>query len=483
MNFGGCDFLTKFLDISSCPNLKKIDLRSCKNLVEIHDSVGLILDKLVNLRLGRCFNLKSFLRRLQLRSLELLSSLLNFPKIECEMEHLQEVYLMGTAIEELPSSIGFLTRLSSLYLSGSVNLKRLPSSIHQLRFLQFFDLSNCPNIRSFGMEEEVHNGQPTPYVVSTSWKNEASLGAELSLLPPTKSTTSLILNLMNSGLSKSNFFGPFHFFPNLDHLDLSGSDIVSIPTSIKRYVRLGYLILNDCKQLQEIKEFPPNLNFVHAGGCISLESLPEISKEFNFPRLRWIDLASCYKVNMGNWISNPAWNGAEMIFPRNKILEWFSHCKEITSNSHRCEFDIKVALPYNLDDIIGIAFCVVIEFVAAIFFYVDIRRALGENVIEPVTVTYPNRYWQGHPKFDEIDSDHVWLRYLTTENITRLRNVSADQANDHLRIIFENCIPDNSLIFKRCEFICYTNSMMNRMKKIMKMLMSIWMHPLKILEI
>ncbi|KAG6697885.1 hypothetical protein I3842_09G223700 [Carya illinoinensis] len=420
MNFGGCDFLTKFQDISSCLNLTEIDLHSCKNLVEVHDSVGLILDTLVNLRLAGCFNLKSFPRRLQLRSLELLdlsdcSSLPNFSEIESEMEHLHSVNLTGTAIEELPSSIGYLTGLSRLHLNGSVNLKRLPTSIHQLRFLCKIYLRNCPNIISFGMEE-VHNGQPTPYVVSTSWKNKASLGAKLfPLPPPTKSTTSLNLNLMNSGLSKSNFFGPFHFFPNLYFLNLSGSDIVSIPTSIKTFVRLWYLILNDCKQFQEIKEFPPNLKVVKTRGCISLESLPKISKEFNFPRLQWIDLARCYKVNMGNWISNPAWNGAEMIFPGYKILDWFSHCKEITSNSHRCEFDIKVAPLHNLDDIIRIAFCAIIEPIVATFLDVHIWRTLG-------LVPYASRYCDTHATFVEIDSDHVWLRYLTTENITRLRN-------------------------------------------------------------
>ncbi|XP_042961335.1 disease resistance protein Roq1-like [Carya illinoinensis] len=450
MNFGGCDFLMKFSDISSCPNLKEIDLHSCKNLVEVHDSVGLILDKLVNLTLGGCFNLKSFPRRLQLRSLKLLdlgdcSSLQNFPEIESEMEHLLSVEFTGTTVEELPSSIGYLTGLKSLYLTGCVNLKHLPSSIHHLRFLEWIALEYCPNIISFGMEEEVHNGQPMPYVVSTSWENEASSGAELfPLLPPTNSATSLVVLLVNSSLSRSNFMGPFHFFPNLDYLNLSGSDIVSIPSSIKRYVRLSHLNLNYCKQLQEIKEFPPNLEVVNARGCISLESLPEILKEFNFPRLRRIDLTRCSKVNMGNWISNLAWNRVAKIFPGNKIPDWFSHCKEITSNSHRSEFDIKVVPPYNLDEIIGITFCAVIEPVAATILDVHIRRALRG-------VTYDSRYWEARAEFDEIDLDHVWLRYLTTENITRLQNVGVDKADDHLRIIFEkNCIPDNSLIFKRC---------------------------------
>ncbi|XP_040996292.1 disease resistance protein RPV1-like isoform X2 [Juglans microcarpa x Juglans regia] len=420
MDFRGCEFITKLSDISSCPNLMKINLSYCKNLVEVHDSVGLILDKLVNLRLNGCFNLKSFPRRLQLRSLGFLdlndcSSLQNFPEIECEMGNLREVHLRGTAIEELPSSIGYLTGLESLELGSCVNLKRLPSSIHQLRSLGWIELNDCPNIISFGMEEEVHNGQPTNSIAS-----------------------SFHLFLTNSGLSKSNFLGPFHFFPKLGYLELLGSDIVSIPSSIKTYVRLWYVSLNDCKQLQEIKEFPPNLKVVSASGCISLESLPEISKEFNFPRLEWIGLAGCYKVNMENWMSNPAWNQAEMIFPGKKIPDWFSHCKEITSNSHRCEFDIKVAPPYNLDDIIGIALCAVIEPVATIILAVSIMR--GD--------TCARNYWDARATFDEIDSDHVWLRYLTTEDITCLRAVSVDQADD-LGITFESRDP-NSMIFKRC---------------------------------
>ncbi|XP_040996294.1 disease resistance protein RPV1-like isoform X4 [Juglans microcarpa x Juglans regia] len=129
---------------------------------------------------------------------------------------------------------------------------------------------------------------------------------------------------------------------------------------------------------------------------------------------------------------------AEMIFPGKKIPDWFSHCKEITSNSHRCEFDIKVAPPYNLDDIIGIALCAVIEPVATIILAVSIMR--GD--------TCARNYWDARATFDEIDSDHVWLRYLTTEDITCLRAVSVDQADD-LGITFESRDP-NSMIFKRC---------------------------------
>ncbi|KAG2668373.1 hypothetical protein I3760_15G157700 [Carya illinoinensis] len=444
MNFDDCQSITKFLDISRCPNLKKINLSGCKNLVEVHDSVG-FLDKLDTLNLSGCDKLKRLPSRLQLRSLRLLIlghcwNLQNFPEIECEMEHLQEVCLTGSKIEELPSSIRYLTGLLRLSLCYCVNLKGLPSSIHQLRSLNYIGIKHCPNIISFGMEEEeVHNGQPTPYVVSTSWENEASLGAELfPLPPPTKSTSSLGLFLEYCGLSKSNFFRLSNCFLNMFMLNLTGSDIVSIPASIKTFVRLRELVLNNCKHLQEIMELPPNLRRLIAGSCTSLERLPEISKKIHFPRLEFIDLTGCFKVNVGNCMPNPAWNGNfEMIFPGNKIPDWFSDCKE-TSNSHRCKFDIKWSPPYNLDDIIGISLCAIFE-------------PVGTGSLEVRVGGKPEDDIHTHFRLiGVIDSDHVWLRYLTREHIRRLQDVSVDQADDHLRIIFKNCFPDNPLIFKRC---------------------------------
>ncbi|KAG2668400.1 hypothetical protein I3760_15G158800 [Carya illinoinensis] len=359
MDFSDCEFLTKISDSSSCPNLKEMHLNYCRNLIEVHDSVG-FHDKLSELSLDECSNLKSFPRRLQLRSLRFLSlrgcsRLQNFPEIECQIQYLRVIDLKGTAIEELPSSIEHVTGLVHLILEDCVNLKHLPSCLLQWKSLLWLVLDDCPNIVNFGMEA-VHNGQSSPYIVSAR-ENEASSSTELfPIPPPTNSAISLLqdssslrfpslyqLDLANSGLTKSNFFGPFHCFPNVEHLDLSHSDIISIPASIKStFVRLRNLILNDCKKLQEIIEFPTNLEVVDVGGCISLESLPEISEVFPFPRLYSIDLSKCYKVNMGNCMPNPSWNRANMIFPGNKIPDWFRYCKEsTTSKSHCCELDIK----------------------------------------------------------------------------------------------------------------------------------------------
>ncbi|XP_035546700.1 disease resistance protein RUN1-like [Juglans regia] len=72
MRFFECTFLTKISNLSSCSSLKELDIMDCENLVEVHDSVG-FLDKLARLHLYQCSNMKSFPRRLKLRSLEVLT--------------------------------------------------------------------------------------------------------------------------------------------------------------------------------------------------------------------------------------------------------------------------------------------------------------------------------------------------------------------------------------------------------------------------
>jgi Leucine-rich repeat (LRR) protein len=121
------------------PNLEKLVLDGCTNLVEIHCSIG-FLDKLVYLGLHRCPNLRSFPSRLRLRSLESLdlsgcSKIKNFPEIECQMKCLKYINFEETSIEELPSSIEYLD-VKTLNLRFCTNLTKIPNSIHQLQHLK-----------------------------------------------------------------------------------------------------------------------------------------------------------------------------------------------------------------------------------------------------------------------------------------------------------------------------------------------------------
>ena len=60
-------------------------------------------------------------------------------------------------------------------------------------------------------------------------------------------------------------------FPVLESLNLSDSNIVTIPESITKFTRLQFLSLDDCKQLQEIPRLPHSIDEVDADNCRSLD--------------------------------------------------------------------------------------------------------------------------------------------------------------------------------------------------------------------
>ena len=301
MNFSHCEFLRKFPNISRIPNLEKLDLDYCKNLVEVHPSVG-FLDKLVSLTLRGCSNLKSFLRSLKMRSLKILwlqgcSRIKNFPKIECPMECLKEIDFSFTGIEELPSSIGYLVGLEALYLSGCTNLINLPYSIHKLCHLEILILSGCSKVTE-SLKVVENKRQSMPVVVSIEEDEISPVPEFLPLLPSTNTSDSndgcfsivfpklRTLDPKNCDLSESNFFRTFDCCSSLTVLDLSMSDIVTLPSCIGIFVRLESLYLKGCKALKEILGLPPNVKDVEANGCVSLAIFLEEDKRsqlFNTP--------------------------------------------------------------------------------------------------------------------------------------------------------------------------------------------------------
>ncbi|KAK3416314.1 hypothetical protein EUGRSUZ_H01779 [Eucalyptus grandis] len=138
INFSECNFLTRVPDISWAPNLERLDLRRCKSLVEVDQSVG-YLDKLEFLSLDECSNLSIFPSILKTKSLSKLSlsgcsKLKKFSDILVKIEHLEELDLEGTAIKELPASIDNFVSVRWIALQNCKNLIRLPSSIYNCKF-------------------------------------------------------------------------------------------------------------------------------------------------------------------------------------------------------------------------------------------------------------------------------------------------------------------------------------------------------------
>ncbi|KAG6627343.1 hypothetical protein CIPAW_15G121300 [Carya illinoinensis] len=233
MEFCNCNFLTKFLDVSSIQNLKKLMAINCKNLVEVHNSIG-SLENLCHLSFWGCSNFHSF------------------PEIGCEMKSLTTLSLTQTTVEELSLSISNLTRLEELQLTWCKNLKRLPINIiHWLQHLKSLGIFG-DNLEKKKMG---YDGQSILAIGSTAIEEQISSKEEQlpELAPPTNSSNGSsalqVLNHQNCLQSESNsfpiscFFNMFYSSDRLTQLDLSESKIVSLPTSIRGFVALKRALL------------------------------------------------------------------------------------------------------------------------------------------------------------------------------------------------------------------------------------------------
>ncbi|KAH9781832.1 hypothetical protein KPL71_008626 [Citrus sinensis] len=126
---------------------------ACKMLIAKTPNPTLIphLNKLVILNLRGSKSLKSLpagifnLEFLTTLDLSGCSKLKRLPEISSS--NTSCLFLSGTAIEELPSSIELLIRLGYLDLSDCKRLKSLPSSLCKLKSLEILDLSGCSSLQ------------------------------------------------------------------------------------------------------------------------------------------------------------------------------------------------------------------------------------------------------------------------------------------------------------------------------------------------
>ncbi|KAG6675372.1 hypothetical protein I3842_15G097800 [Carya illinoinensis] len=438
MELTGSKILTKVPDLSRTPNLKILCLSYCTNLVEVDASVG-SLPMLVDLSFHGCCNLTNLPTSLELTSLQILD-------------------LAFTNIIELPPSFGNLSRLENLVLIGCKNLLHLPSGILRLQHLQHLGLglTSSPDMSS----EESSNS------------NIINFDCSSIDLPELR-----FLGLQHRhGLSNSDFLMRVmrrDGFSTLAVLRLSGSDIISLPENINKLVELTFLDLKNCKQLQQIPALPPNIMGVYAGGCMSLESFPDVSKKFqstasHLRHLGWIDLSGCHKMNVdiGNFVENtilcegyPKYLLGLIIFPGNKIPDWFSHTKQNSKNwtpdplndlkefSERTSLDlIPSHCEINLNglqngkEIRVILLCAIFEPIPAIYHKdgVEVLDTVLKFQISSNGVELDCR--DRDFAFVDLDGDHVWLEYIFLEYLKL--------ENDNLQFTFSSY--GRPVFFKSC---------------------------------
>ncbi|PPR93645.1 hypothetical protein GOBAR_AA27027 [Gossypium barbadense] len=269
-------------------NLKVINLNMSKNLVRIPDLSS--ATNLEEVNLSRCFNLRELPSSLQrLEKLTYLNfydckNLCSFPEILETMEMLREIDLTGTALKELPLTILLVLRfdlerlleigdfsrnlrdhgyVEELDLSGTA-LKELPSPIDNLIGLKRFDLEGCSTLEIFPEILETMERLSFLDLSGTALKElPSSIDNLISLddlrlkncenlvcLPDSLYNLKSLERFYLEGCSRLEIFPEIlETMEMLRELDLSGTALKELPSSIDNLIGLRSLTLNNFEKL------------------------------------------------------------------------------------------------------------------------------------------------------------------------------------------------------------------------------------------
>ncbi|XP_024176868.1 TMV resistance protein N-like isoform X1 [Rosa chinensis] len=245
--------LTRTPDLTGIQNLEKLVFEGCTNLVDIHPSIA-FLNRLKILNFRNCKSIKCFPSEVEMESLETFdvsgcSILKMIPEFVGQMKRISKLYISGTDIEKLPSSIErFSESLVELDLSGIVT-RGLPYSLFLKQNLR---------VSSFGL---FPRKSPHPLIpLLASLKHLSSLTS---------------LNLSGCNLREGEIPNDIGSMSSLENLDLRGNNFVSLPASIHLLSKLQYINVEDCKRLQQLPDLPSNDYLsVRTDNCTSLQLFP-----------------------------------------------------------------------------------------------------------------------------------------------------------------------------------------------------------------
>ena len=206
------------------------------------------------------------------------SNVTKFPNIPGNTRYL---YLSGTAVEEFPSSVGHLWRISSLDLSNCGRLKNLPSTIYELAYLEKLNLSGCSSVTEFpnvswNIKELYLDGtaiEEIPSSIACFYKLvELHLRncTKFEILPGSICKLKSLQKLNLSGCSQfKRFPGILETMESLRYLYLDRIGITNLPSPIRNLKGLCCLELGNCKYLEG--KYLGDLRLLNLSGCGILE--------------------------------------------------------------------------------------------------------------------------------------------------------------------------------------------------------------------
>ncbi|XWS13342.1 hypothetical protein CRYUN_Cryun36dG0029500 [Craigia yunnanensis] len=414
-------------------NLERLELEGCTGLVGVDQSIG-HLERLEFLNLAKCNNIRELpdsicnLRSLETMNLGGCSKLCSLPEHLGKLEALKKLDVSGSAITELPTSIGLLKNLKHL------SLARLREELPSKTWFSFF----------------------------SSWISPKSSGGSSLLLPATFPHLSSLreLNLRECNLSDHEISIDFGSFRHLHILDLGGNKFCNLPVGIGNHPRLESLMLNNCKNLRSLAELPKNLLFLGAKQCTSIERFPNLanlshSYDIFFNNGRKViyieaSVMGSFLLRMYFWsvpdLNQPKmskWKYAESYFPAREVPDSFEY-EEVGSSVLFC-------MPSNpIGQMLYIKVCVM---------YSVNAESNDESTSEAGLTLYFKNKTKGcetidrshHSFYGKICKDHVWTSQM--EPSIFIEDLNAE-GGDEIEISIE---PQDGILVKRCgiNLVCH----------------------------
>ncbi|OIS97980.1 tmv resistance protein n [Nicotiana attenuata] len=285
--------LRKTPNFGDMPNLERLILEGCKNLEEVHPSLG-HCRMLASLNLRGCSKLKKLPKFVSMESLENLNlrectSLRKFPKIYGNMRRLSELYVESPWIRSLP--LMSLSGLSRLHLYYCEDLESIPDTI--IQNLRYLDISGCNKLAALpnSLSESQQLEQLSIYHCSRLVELPISLRVQRKLVRLALDRCENLKKLPNSIQMKSLGYLGIYNCPRLDtfpeingdmrclkHLTVNSTEIRELPSSIGSLSGLNTVNLEGCEDLVSLPNSLRNLTNLQKlilCGCKKLENLPE----------------------------------------------------------------------------------------------------------------------------------------------------------------------------------------------------------------
>ncbi|PON32201.1 TIR-NBS-LRR-like protein [Parasponia andersonii] len=380
----------------SLKNIVLLDLEGCEHLKSLPN----IPRNVEILNLNWCRRLESVPSNIvKVKSVEM--SYLSFyermkllPEISHVMEHLEDLSLEGTRIQELPQPIKNLIVLCVL------------------------DSRNCENLK---FDTERFN------TTLSDLSNRSKLGCFPSVLSGLNLTS---LDLGNCNIQEiPRWLG---YLTSLTELDLRENTFDRIPANIRQLHNLCGLNISRCKNLRHLPELPPSIRRVDAGECTSLQTIDNTKLLpsgcfglFEFLLYNCLEMEQSARESVLIYFSSLVYNqmsisswkqstAALACYPGHDIPKWFSNQWEGSAAT--------VTLPPDWLDknFLGFATCVALEFEGSIELRYQfnistklcIKRSYGGEYYDS-TVSFNCGIFESRNRISILNSNHVcmWRNY------------------------------------------------------------------------